>query len=408
MNKLKIILLAASISLVLTVTFSCAPDDGNSSGFGGGSGSICNADFETVKIGTQIWAAKNLNCNVRGSKCYDNNPANCAKYGHLYDWSTAMALPSSCNSSDCSSRIQARHRGICPSGWYIPSDADWDALITAVGGSGVAGYKLKATSGWYNDAWDGNGTDDYGFSALPGGIGYSNGIFEDGDAYWWGTSNQYSSYGDHGAYFLRVSYGSDYAYWGETFKSNLHSVRCIKDLASAAVSSSSNGAGTSSSSNGGDVKSLTVFGFSTNAGGSFVDLDADIVFMQSQALLNAGKIDIVFNGFYIFSAFGIAEEYTYLEILKESQASIISLEGHIAETASEVLSSNADASTLASLKRSIYGIADENTVDKIEAKEGSVFAVVSSEGDMFIAKVSLKNGTESLKLVYLGSGSFSS
>jgi hypothetical protein len=190
------------------------------------------------------------------------------------------------------------------------------------------------------------------------------------------------------------------------------------------VSSSSNKDGVSSSSKQLQtlpIKDLTVFGFTTDAGGSFVDLDAGIVFRQYEALFNAGKIDIVFNGFYIYSAFGITEEYSYscldwdwncnstdtiaypsLKPLEESPAFIISLEGHIAETVSEVLSNNADAITLASLRRSIYNIADENTVDKIEAKEGIVFAVASSEGNIFIAKVNSINGTEFLEFIYLG------
>jgi uncharacterized protein (TIGR02145 family)/uncharacterized repeat protein (TIGR02543 family) len=82
--------------------------------------------FRTVVIGTQTWMAENLNCDVSGSECYNNNESNCATYGRLYDWATAMALPSSCNSSTCSSQINAKHRGICPSGWHIPSNADWD------------------------------------------------------------------------------------------------------------------------------------------------------------------------------------------------------------------------------------------------------------------------------------------
>jgi len=192
--------------------------------------------------------------------------------------------------------------------------------------------------------------------------------------------------------------------------------------------SSSSDAGTSSSSSVTistlPIKDLAVYEFIAQGGGSFVDLDAGVVFRQSEAILNlnAGKIDIVYegthvennqmkDGTYIYSAFGITEKknttgtgpaYPALKPLEGSSAFIISLEGHFAETVSEVLSNNADASTLASLKTSIYDVASENTVDKIEAEEGSVFAVVSSEGDIFIAKVSLNNGTASIKLTYLG------
>jgi len=77
----------------------------------------------------------------------------------------------------------------CPSGWHLPTDAEWTTLIDHAGGISNAGKKLKARSGW-DDGWDDKGTDDYGFSALPGGLGESNGRFgsigETG--FWWSAS----------------------------------------------------------------------------------------------------------------------------------------------------------------------------------------------------------------------------
>ena len=180
------------------------------------------SNYRTVVIGTQTWMAENLDYVVEGSKCYNNDPANCEIYGSLYNWSTAMALPSICNSSTCSNQIQSKHRGICPIGWHIPNDDDWNVLMDYVGGSSVAGTKLKSTSGWYNN---GNGTDDYGFSALPGGIGSSDGYFGSvGDyGYWWSTSED-SDY----AYLRGMYYDGDSAD-GYGYKSALFSVRCIKD-----------------------------------------------------------------------------------------------------------------------------------------------------------------------------------
>jgi uncharacterized protein (TIGR02145 family) len=246
MNKLKIISLAASLVLaILTLTncgeVGCDPtrdswceENDSSSSIGGGSsssggglplssnggnssssvgggssssedggGSTCNADFGEVQIGTQIWAAKNLNCNVEGSKCYDNDPTNCTKYGRLYDWSTALT--------------------ICPSGWHLPSNADWDALMTAVGGENTAGTKLKTTSGWSNG---GDGTDHYGFSALPGGGGGSGGDFRYAGIYgrWWSAS-EYNSYN---AYVRSMYYGEGVDRSYDT-KSSLFSVRCLQD-----------------------------------------------------------------------------------------------------------------------------------------------------------------------------------
>ncbi len=159
--------------------------------------------YKVVKIGSQTWMAENLNYDASGSKCYENNSANCAKYGKLYNWETAKKA--------------------CPSGWHLPSDAEWTALENAVGGKEVAGKKLKAKSGWNKN---GNGTDEYDFSALPGGIGYSGGNFYSVGSYgnWW-SSTEYNS---NSAWDRRMYYSSNV---GRDYddKSSLFSVRCLKD-----------------------------------------------------------------------------------------------------------------------------------------------------------------------------------
>jgi len=116
---------AAGIALALAFTFSC--DSGG---------------FKTVKIGNQVWMAENLNIDIPSSKCYENNPENCKKYGRLYNWDAAKT--------------------ICPKGWHLPSNAEWDNLVKGFIGD-EAGKKLKAKNGWNEN---GNGTDDFGFSAL--------------------------------------------------------------------------------------------------------------------------------------------------------------------------------------------------------------------------------------------------
>ena len=231
-------LVAACISLALAFTFSCSSDDGNdpqpapvqssSSGDGGGpSGGGSFTDprdsktYRTVVIGTQTWMAQNLNFAAEGSKCYDNSESNCETYGRLYNWATAMA--NSASSSADPSGIQ----GVCPPDWHLPSDAEWTALTNYVesegGCSDCAGTRLKAKSGWSND----NGTDNHGFSALPGGGGNSDGSFYDVGSYgsWW-TSSEYSS---DIAYSRFMSYFNDHVHRYNNFKTSLLSVRCLQD-----------------------------------------------------------------------------------------------------------------------------------------------------------------------------------
>jgi uncharacterized protein (TIGR02145 family) len=229
-------LLAATLALAITFTFSCSgdPDDnGGGQSNPGPSVPYEGETYKTVVIGTQTWMARNLNYNASGSKCYDDDPAKCATYGRLYDWATAMALPSSCNSTSCSSQINAKHRGICPSGWHIPSNADWDKLVRYVDGSSgtsslynspTAARYLKAASGWNNS---GNGEDTYGFAALPGGLGNSSGLFNTvgNDGYWWSATEDNASH----AYYRGMGYNSEYVRYYGNYKVGLFSVRCLQD-----------------------------------------------------------------------------------------------------------------------------------------------------------------------------------
>jgi len=178
--------------------------------------------------------AENLGYNANGSKCgtneskpgyndatlSDTNTIFCDTYGRLYDWATAMA-------------------GACPTGWHIPSKAEWITLMQFVnpspscpfilgnlGGCYKVGDKLKAVSGWYDD---GNGTDSYGWAALPGGYGFPKGNFygvgEDG--HWWSDFELDANT----ANFWIITYESDSFGWAyaDGNKSELYSVRCLKN-----------------------------------------------------------------------------------------------------------------------------------------------------------------------------------
>ena len=183
--------------------------------------------YKWVKIGTQTWMAQNLNYPLVESECYGKDEDNCYTYGRLYNWSVAMRCY---NSSSCS-EVQPKHQGICPEGWHIPSIEDWDILMDYVGGYLTAGTKLKATSGWndYHGA-SGNGTDEYGFSALPGGTGISGGSLSTfrsvGDGgLWWSAS----ALGSISAYAWYIYYDRDYAGRSNSDKNDLYSVRCLQD-----------------------------------------------------------------------------------------------------------------------------------------------------------------------------------
>jgi uncharacterized protein (TIGR02145 family) len=166
--------------------------------------------YKAVKIGFQTWMAENLNYAASGSKCYDNKPENCKKYGRLYEWNVAMR--------------------VCPSGWHLPSNAEWDVLMATVDGKEMAGKKLKAKSGWNSyQGKSGNGTDKFGFSALPGGGGYSDGSFHNvGFSGFWRSANEIENYSDL-AYYRYMLYSIDGAYWYYSSKSDLLSVRCVRD-----------------------------------------------------------------------------------------------------------------------------------------------------------------------------------
>jgi len=184
--------------------------------------------YKYVTIGMQTWMGENLNYNASTSKCYDNKTSNCTTYGRLYDWATAMALSASCNYSYCSSQISTKHKGICPAGWHIPSNAEWSTLETTVGGSSIAGTKLKATTGWFypNGSTGNNGTDNYGFSALPGGYIRADTSYILGNhGYWWSTTESVD-----GAYCRIMDYYyANVTNHNEIVKAVLYSVRCVKD-----------------------------------------------------------------------------------------------------------------------------------------------------------------------------------
>jgi uncharacterized protein (TIGR02145 family) len=189
--------------------------------------------YATVLIGTQCWFQENLQTDqyrdgssIPGSlnnstwttttsgaqTVYDqggaNEASNLTTYGRLYNWYAV-----------------SNAAGLCPTGWHVPTDAEWDTLTTSLGGLSGAGNAMKSTTGW--PSGDG-GTNTSGFSALPGGLrDYGSGFFYDqGDyGFWWSSSpigpdawNRYLYSGNSGVY--RADGSST---------RNGFSVRCVRD-----------------------------------------------------------------------------------------------------------------------------------------------------------------------------------
>ncbi|WP_295098164.1 fibrobacter succinogenes major paralogous domain-containing protein [uncultured Fibrobacter sp.] len=167
-----------------------------------------NSIYKKVKIGAQVWMAENLNYATDNSYCYGNNYLYCSIFGRLYTWSEAMS--------------------VCPVGWHLPSNDDWETLYAiagAVGGDEISGYQLKSVDSWEEG---GTGSDYFGFTAYPAGLlsnelEYVNMRYV--TAFWSSTMT------DNGVGFAAaLMYNTaDLFYINDFVPSNAVSVRCIQD-----------------------------------------------------------------------------------------------------------------------------------------------------------------------------------
>jgi len=206
------LLLTAAVAALAVVLSGCGDDD-NPTNNGGGTLSCGTRECMTaVMPDGKTWMTENLNVETADSWCYKDSPDSCAKYGRLYTWNAAKTA--------------------CPSGWRLPTRDEWGALAKAAGGTGdygergVAGRKLKAASGWNNN---GNGTDDFGFSALPGGRRFTDGYFSWAGifGYWW-TATERSSGSAYNRY-IDYGEGDDFVIDGFYDKGTGYSVRCVEE-----------------------------------------------------------------------------------------------------------------------------------------------------------------------------------
>ena len=219
-----------SLSAIFTSSITPTPSTGDTGHF---TDSRDGQSYKYVKIGTQTWMAQNLNYQVDSSWCYGGVASNCSTYGRLYRWSSAMALSSHYDSTSWGGTLP--HQGICPSGWHVPSDAEWQTLEVSVGMSAATaattdwrgtteGTKLKANS----SLWSTNtGTDAYGFSVLPAGYRLNIGTFNllGLNATFW-SSSEY----DASLAWSRGFYdGNARVYRNYGTKSNGFSLRCLEN-----------------------------------------------------------------------------------------------------------------------------------------------------------------------------------
>jgi uncharacterized protein (TIGR02145 family) len=167
--------------------------------------------YRVVEVKTGTWMAENLNYSTKNSKCYKNENSNCEKYGRLYTWEEAQT--------------------VCPKGWHLPKDTEWNALVDYAGGKEKAGKKLKTKNNWNKfQGSDGNGADDYGFSALPGGHGDYDGNFSYmGDlGLWWSDNMEMHSEFASSWFINSRGHAKNNDFFG-THESYFSSIRCVKD-----------------------------------------------------------------------------------------------------------------------------------------------------------------------------------
>lgn len=197
--------------------------------------------YTTTTIGTQTWMVENLkttkysdgtlilnitvnetwNAANYGVYCdYENTPSISTIYGRLYNWYVV-------DNNSATKVASNKGKNICPTGWHVPSDAEWVILTDYLGGESVAGAKLKETgiSNWINP--NSGATNETGFTALPGGNRFSNGSYSNIGSYgnWWSsTENSPTNVWARG-----IGYNKSTVSRGNVIKQNGFSVRCIKD-----------------------------------------------------------------------------------------------------------------------------------------------------------------------------------
>lgn len=163
--------------------------------------------FETIKIGTQRWMLGNINYNS----------------GSLDDW-YLYAFPSDTNPRRLYNGEAANN--ICPSGWHLPSDLEWNVLIDYLGGEEVAGGKMKEVGTAHWSYPNSGATNSSGFTALPGGVFQMGSYDQQGDnGYYWSSTEINSDE----AIYRCLTHTSSKVIRDTCDKKIFFSVRCVKN-----------------------------------------------------------------------------------------------------------------------------------------------------------------------------------
>jgi uncharacterized protein (TIGR02145 family) len=188
-----------------------------------GNNDICvdesGRKYRTVQIGEQLWMAENLAYQPDNGNywAYADNPSNIEVYGYLYDYQTA--------------------KRVCPKGWHLPTEMEWNKLVENLGGGEIAGRKMISGAVWNPNCKNCEiGTNESGFSALPSGCrnisGWGGYSYTGGDSFWWSSTEKDRIYAQY--CFLGYGHSIDgrvkpLTYSETDFKTSGYSVRCVCD-----------------------------------------------------------------------------------------------------------------------------------------------------------------------------------
>jgi uncharacterized protein (TIGR02145 family) len=186
--------------------------------------------YHTITIGTQTWMVENLKTtkyndgttipNITDGTAwstlttpaycwYNNDFVNKDTYGALYNWYTIKTGK------------------LCPAGWHVPTNAEWDTLLTYLGGESIAGDKLKETGTIHWTSPNTAANNSSGFTALPAGCRTYTGLFKDigGVSNWWSSAE----IDTERAWFRSIHYYGSYVDFNVNYKNFSFSIRCVKD-----------------------------------------------------------------------------------------------------------------------------------------------------------------------------------